>query len=460
MAGRNVGAGVVLTWLTLTNPAAAQEAGIGVAEAVSPAFDHGDIAWMLTASALVLLMTAPGLALFYGGLVRKKNILSVFMQCVFLMGVMSLVWAGWGYSLVFSGDVGNAGLIGDLGYVGMQGVTATWVDGQQQIPALGTIPRSVHFVFQMMFFLITPALICGAYAERMKFSSCVIFSILWGTVVYCPVAHWVWSEAGWCSEFNHHAMFPALDFAGGAVVHVTSGVSALICAVLLGRRLGFGQEPMLPHNLTFTAIGAALLWFGWFGFNAGSAGAADARAANAFVATHLASAAGVVSWASLEWILRGKATILGACSGAVAGLVCVTPASGSVTPQSGVLIGLLGAAGCFYACTGLKNHFKYDDTLDAFGIHGVGGILGALLTGVFATQAVTGSAEPVGLLEGNGQQVVYQAIAVAAAAGWAILGTIVLLKAIDATLGLRVGQAGELQGLDIHQHGEEGYIFY
>ncbi|MBX3452096.1 MAG: ammonium transporter [Planctomycetaceae bacterium] len=422
--------------------------------------DSGAIAWMLTSSALVLMMVAPGLALFYGGLVRKKNILSVFMQCLFLMGVMSLVWAGWGYSLVFSGDLGESGLIGNLGYAGLNGVGPSLVDGQIVTPTVGQIPRTVHFTFQMMFFLITPALICGAYAERMKFSSCVVFSILWGTVVYCPVAHWVWSDFGWCSEFNPNAAYPALDFAGGTVVHITSGVSALVCAVLLGRRLGFGQEPMPPHNLTYTAIGAALLWMGWFGFNAGSAGAADARAANAFLATHLASAAGVVMWAGLEWVLRGKPTILGACSGAVAGLVCITPASGSVTGAGGIVLGLAAGAICFYACTTLKNQFRYDDSLDAFGVHGVGGAVGALLTGVFATRTITGAAEPLGLLEGHAQQVTYQAVAAGAAALWAVIATTILLKLIDSAMGLRVSQAGELQGLDINQHGEEGYIFY
>lgn len=430
----------------------------GTTSAPTPGFVGADIAWMLVSSALVLMMTAPGLAMFYGGLVRKKNILSVMMQCVFLMGIMSLVWAGWGYSLAFSGDLGG-GLIGNLDYAFLNGVMPEWKDGAQVIPASGTIPMSLHMVFQMMFFIITPALICGAFAERMKFSAMVLFCVLWGTFVYCPVAHWVWSSAGWCSEFNPKAAYQAFDFAGGTVVHVTSGFSALVCALLLGRRLGFGQEPMPPHNLTYTCIGAALLWVGWFGFNAGSQLAADAKAVNAFVATHMAAAAGVVAWAGIEWIMRGKASILGACSGAVAGLVCITPASGSVTPMSGAILGFLAGLICFWACTSLKNRFKYDDSLDAFGVHGVGGTLGAILTGVFATPAVTGDAAKAGLLYGNGQQLVAQVVGIGAAIALAVVGTVILLKIIDATIGLRVSQAGELQGLDINQHGEEGYIF-
>ena len=427
-------------------------------------FNSGDIAWMLTSSALVLMMTAPGLALFYGGLVRKKNILGVMMQCISLMGIMSVVWALYGYSLCFGDSVGGLGLVGDFKYALLNGVMPYW-DEALKIgvhPALTpSMPRSIHMVFQMMFFIITPALICGAFAERMKFNSMVVFSILWGTFVYCPVAHWVWSEAGWCSEFNPKAVYKAYDFAGGTVVHITSGISALVCALLLGKRLGFGHEPMPPHNLSYTYIGATMLWVGWFGFNAGSSGAADLRAANAFVTTHMAAAAGTIAWAALEWLTRGKPSILGACSGAVAGLVCVTPASGSANPISGIFLGMAAGAVCFYACTSIKNKFKYDDTLDAFGVHGVGGTLGAILTGVFATRAVIpGVTEPCGLLEGNSHQVVAQAVAAGAAMLLAIVGTVIILKLVDAIIGLRVNQAGELQGLDINQHGEEGYIFH
>lgn len=430
----------------------------------APVLNSGDVAWMLTSSALVLMMVAPGLALFYGGLVRKKNILSVMMQCITLMGIMSVIWVLYGYSLCFGDSVGGLGLIGDFKYAVLNGVSPTWDDTLKQavIPWNGTtgIPRSVHMIFQMMFFIITPALICGAFAERMKFSSMVLFSILWGTFIYCPVAHWVWSDFGWCSEFNLEAKYKAYDFAGGTVVHITSGVSALICAILLGKRLGFGHEPMPPHNLSFTYIGATMLWVGWFGFNGGSAGAADARAANAFVVTHLAAAAGTIAWALLEWLVRGKPSILGACSGAVAGLVCVTPASGSAAPMSGIYLGLIAGAVCFYACTTIKNKFKYDDSLDAFGVHGVGGTVGALLTGVFATRAVIPNVkDPCGLLEGNANQVIAQAAGAGAAIVLAVVGTAIILKIVDALLGLRVNQAGELQGLDINQHGEEGYIF-
>ncbi len=424
--------------------------------------DKADITWVLVSSALVLMMTAPGLALFYGGLVRKKNILGVMMQCMFLMGIMSLVWALWGYSLAFSGDVGGYGVIGDLGFVGLQGVMPTAAAaGEYPKDDTATIPRMLHMIFQMMFFIITPGLICGAFAERMKFSAMVVFSVLWGTLIYCPVAHWVWSGSGWCSEFNTNVAFKikAIDFAGGTVVHITSGFSALVCALLLGKRLGYGQEPMPPHNLTYTCIGAALLWVGWFGFNGGSQLASDVRAVNAFVSTHMAAAAGLVAWAGMEWVLRGKPSILGACSGAVAGLVCITPACGSVTPMNGILLGLAAGVVCYYACTKLKNQFKYDDSLDAFGVHGVGGTLGAILTGVFASKAITGPTGLHGLIEGNAKQFVDQLIAIGAAAALAIVGTVILLKVIDAVIGLRISQAGELQGLDINQHGEEGYIF-
>lgn len=424
-------------------------------------FVGSDIAWMLVSSAFVLMMTAPGLALFYGGLVRKKNILSVMMQCIFLMGLMSIVWALWGYSLAFSPDMslgGATGFIGGFDKVMLNGVLPYITDsGEVIVPASGTIPETVFMVFQMMFFIITPALICGAFAERMKFSSMVLFSVLWGTFVYCPIAHWVWYDSGWLCEWNESAAYPALDFAGGTVVHISSGISALICSILIGKRLGFGQEPMPPHNLTYTFIGATMLWMGWFGFNAGSALSANAAAVNAFVATHLAAAGGVIAWAGAEWITRGKPSILGACSGAVAGLVCITPACGSVNPIQGILLGLISGVGCYFACTKIKNTFGYDDTLDAFGVHGVGGTIGALLTGIFATKAITG--ERVGLIEGNSAQLFNQLVSVLAAAGIAIVGTIIILKLIDAVIGLRVTQENEIRGLDITEHGEEGYIF-
>ncbi len=434
-------------------------------------FDRANNAWMLTSSALVLMMTAPGLALFYCGLVRKKNVLGVMMQCFFLMGILSIVWALWGYSLAF-GPNALGGFIGGTEFMFLKGVIPTWDSATKTatVPMFDPygITRSVHMVYQMMFFIITPALICGAYAERMKFSTMVVFTILWGTFVYCPIAHWVWSDQGWLNAFyvplpdgpkDATAAFPAYDFAGGTVVHISSGMSALICALLVGKRLGHGQEPMPPHNLTYTCVGAALLWVGWFGFNAGSALESNALAANAFVATHLAAAAGTVAWAGMEWIQRGKPSILGACSGAVAGLVCITPASGSVNPISGMVIGMAAGVVCYFACN-LKSKFGYDDALDAFGVHGVGGTLGALLTGIFATVAVVpGKDGPVGVLEGNFGQLANQAVGVGASIALAIVGTLILLKVLDAVMGLRVTQQDELQGLDVSQHGEEGYIF-
>ena len=446
--------------IVLAQDEPAQEAEAEASEdgVVAEGLDTGDTAWMLASSALVLMMTAPGLALFYGGLVRKKNILGVMMQCVFLMGIMSVTWALWGYSLAFGSDI-LGGFIGGFDYVFLNGVMPYWdADlGKAVVPMEGTIPAALFMVFQMMFAIITPALISGAFAERMKFSTMVVFCIIWQAVVYCPIAHWVWSANGWFLAGS--GPFSAFDFAGGTVVHISSGVSALVCCLLIGKRLGFGQEPMPPHNLTYTCIGAALLWVGWFGFNAGSALGANASAVNAFVATHLAAAAGVIGWAVAEWVKIGKPSILGACSGAVAGLVCITPACGTVTPLSGIILGLTAGVVCFWACSTLKSKLGYDDSLDAFGVHGVGGTLGALLTGVFATQAITGDPLPIGLLEGNASQMVNQFLAVAAAWVLAAVATFIILKVLDATMGLRVTQEEEIQGLDLSQHGEEGYIF-
>lgn len=424
------------------------------AEGDPPTFDSGNIAWMLTSSALVLMMTAPGLALFYGGLVRKKNILGVMMQCVFLMGLMSVVWACWGYSLAFGG---SNPYIGNADHLFLKDVLPT-AQVYPEHPGYG-IPKLLFVAFQGMFFIITPALICGAFAERMKFSTMCVFSVLWGTFIYCPVAHWVWADAGWLCEWNTSAPYRAIDFAGGTVVHILSGISALVCSLLIGKRLGFGQEPMPPHNLTYTAIGATMLWVGWFGFNGGSALSSGAQAVNALFATHMAAATGTLTWAGLEWIFRGKPSVLGACSGAVAGLVCITPGSGTCSPVSGMIIGVIGAAVCYWACTSLKSAFKYDDSLDAFGVHGVGGTVGAMLTGVFATQNIYGD-RPMGLLEGNSAQLVTQGVSVLATAAVAVVGTTILLKILDATMGLRVSQDEEIRGLDLSQHGEEGYIFF
>jgi Amt family ammonium transporter len=418
----------------------------------------GHNAWMLTSTALVLFMTAPGLAMFYSGLVRKKNVLGVMMQCIFLMGLMTVIWSLWGYTLAFGGD---GAWIGNGEFLFMNNVQSVWQDGAPSVPMEGAIPRLTHMLFQGMFFIITPALICGAFAERMKFSTMVVFMILWGTIVYCPLCHWVWD--GGILAYGGESSFAggALDFAGGTVVHISSGVSALICALVIGKRLGFGSEPMPPHNLTYTALGAAMLWVGWFGFNAGSELASDGLASSAFAVTHLSAAAGAVVWASTEWILRGKPSILGASSGAVAGLVCITPAAGFVNPMPALVMGAAAGAICFGACTTLKNSFGYDDSLDAFGVHGIGGTLGALLTGVFATRAVNAMAEgggPVGLVDGNLSLLVGQVVAIIVTWIFAAAVTIVLLKVLDATMGLRVSQEAEVQGLDLSQHGEEGYI--
>jgi Amt family ammonium transporter len=437
-------------------PAAAAPAAETAAPPATAPLDAGNTAWMLTSAALVLMMTAPGLAMFYGGLVRKKNVLGVFMQCVFLMGLMTVIWVIYGFSFAFSG---TSPYIGNFDMVMLKGVLPTYDAATKavDVPMHGTygIPKLLFMVYQGMFFIITPGLICGAFAERMKFSTMCVFMALWGTFIYCPVAHWVWSDNGWLFGGD----YAAIDFAGGTVVHITSGVSALICALVIGKRLGFGQEPMPPHNLTYTTIGAALLWVGWFGFNAGSALGATAVACNAFVSTHVAAATGLLAWAAAEWVHRGKPSVLGACSGAVAGLVCITPAAGSVDPIYALILGAAAGIVCFIACTTVKNTFKYDDSLDAFGVHGVGGTLGAILSGVFATRAASGGAYS-GLLEEGGNQLRNQFIGAGASIAVAVVGTFILLKILDVTMGLRVSQDDEIQGLDLSQHGEEGYIFH
>ena len=455
-----------------TNAAAdSNDAGANAAAAKLSA----DNAWMLTASALVLMMTAPGLAMFYGGLVRKKNVLGVMMQCIFLVAVGSVVWSLWGYSLAFGGsdDPKSESFnpwIGNGEFLLMHNVEPGWDDTAHRPIAhfyddaekSVRLPRLTHMVFEGMFFIITPVLICGAFAERMKFSTMVVFTILWGTIVYCPLAHWVWGKGIFAFGSDAAKSFGggALDFAGGTVVHISSGVSALICALVVGRRLGYGNEAMPPHNLTYSMVGAMLLWIGWFGFNAGSALRVDGLASSAFVASQLAAAAGAIAWAIMEWLTRGKPSALGACSGAVAGLVSITPAAGFVNPMPAMAIGAAAGIVCFYACTSFKSKLRYDDSLDVFGIHGVGGTLGALLTGVFATRAVNDVAggKPLGLIEG-GSALLGQVIATAVTWVFAIVATFVILKILDATMGLRVTQQQELLGLDLSQHGEEGYIF-
>jgi len=419
--------------------------------------DTGDNAWILVASALVLFMTAPGLAMFYGGLVRRKNILGVLMQCIFLMGLMSIVWCLWGYSICFGGG-GDGSLVGNFDFLLLENVQLGWNDGPNLtgavVPMEGSIPRLTHMLFQGMFFIITPALICGAFAERMKFSTMAVFMVLWGTVVYCPLCHMFW-DGGLLASWG------AQDFAGGAVVHISSGCAALICALMIGNRLGHGSDPMPPHNLTYTAIGTAMLWFGWFGFNAGSALAANGLAASAFAATHLSAAAGTLTWPCIEWYKDGKPTVLGACSGAIAGLACITPAAGFISPMSGVLVGILAATCCYFACTSLKSRLGYDDSLDVFGIHGMGGILGMLLTGIFASRAVQdlNGGSPVGLVEGGGYDLLgIQLMAVLFTILLTVAFTFILLWILERTMGLRVSQDEEMEGLDLSLHGEEGYI--
>jgi Amt family ammonium transporter len=451
-------------------PPTLEERVATVETSVKDAALAGHNAWMLTSSALVLFMTAPGLAMFYSGLVRKKNVLGVMMQCLFLMGLLTVIWGIYGYSLAFGGVAGEEGYspyIGNFDFIGMNNVQRQFDDTAKAMvtPPEGAIPRLTHMLFQGMFFIITPALICGAFAERMKFSTMVVFMILWGTFVYCPLAHWVW-DGGMLAYGSKYALAGgALDFAGGTVVHISSGVSALICALVMGKRLGYGSDPMPPHNLTYTVLGAAMLWVGWFGFNAGSELASDGLAASAFCVTHFAAAAGTLSWACMEWITRGKPSVLGAASGAVAGLVCITPASGFVQPMPAIVMGIAVGIVCFLACTKLKSAFGYDDSLDAFGVHGIGGTLGALLTGVFATREVadpvlvSGGGNPVGLVDGTTSLLIGQIVAIAVTWALAAVGTFIILKILDAIMGLRVKRDEEIQGLDVSQHGEEGYIF-
>jgi len=414
--------------------------------------NSGDTAWMLTSSALVLLMTGPGLALFYGGLVQRKNVLSTMMHCFILMALVSVVWAVVGYSLAF--DVGTP-WIGGLRFAFLREV------GNTPSEYAPTIPHTTWMVYQMMFAVITPALICGAYAERMKFSSMLIFSLFWLLAVYCPMAHMVWGKGGLFNAWMGGAI-GAMDFAGGTVVHISSGVSALICALMLGKRTGYGQTPMPPHSVVIAIIGAALLWVGWFGFNAGSALAAGPLASMAFVNTHLAASMGAMAWPAMEWIRNGKPTVLGAISGAVAGLVAITPASGYTLPMYALIIGAAAGVVCYFSATTIKQAFGYDDTLDAFGVHGMGGTVGATLTGVFAVCAVhcppgLDKSGKLGLVEGNWIPLTHQLAAVALT--WILAATVsaVILAIIKATLGLRVTEAQEYEGLDLNQHGEAGY---
>jgi Amt family ammonium transporter len=407
-----------------------------------PEINTGDTAWVLMSTALVMLMT-PALGFFYGGLVRRKNVLATIMHSFFILALISVQWALWGYSLAFGPDKG--GIIGGLDWIGLKDV------GSAPNPDYAaTIPHSAFMAFQCMFAVITPALITGAFAERKRFKAFVIFSLAWATLVYAPIAHWVWGVGGWLRDYG------ALDFAGGTVVHISSGVTALVAALVLGRRVGFGQESMEPHNLTYTVLGAGLLWFGWFGFNAGSALGANGLAANAFVVTNLAAAMGALTWMTVSWLRHGHPSVLGAAAGAVAGLVAITPASGYVRPAPAIIIGFGAGVACFFAVELLKAKVKVDDALDVFAVHGVGGIWGSLATGLFADASFNGVGSD-GLFYGNAEQFVKQIVTVVVVIAFAGVASWIILKVIDVAIGLRVPEQEEVLGLDTTTHGELAY---
>jgi Amt family ammonium transporter len=420
--------------------AAPAEAAPASGEAAGPSFDTGDTAWMMTSTALVLLMTIPGVALFYGGMVRKMNVLSTVMQSFAITCLVTVLWMVIGYSLAFT--EGNA-FIGGFSRAFLSGM------GLDSVNALApTIPESVFMMFQMTFAIITPALICGAFADRMKFSAMMLFMAAWSLLVYAPVAHWVWGPGGFLGGDG------VLDYAGGTVVHINAGVAGLVAALVLGKRIGYGRDPMPPHNLVLSVTGAALLWVGWFGFNAGSAVSAGMNAGMAMVVTQVASAAAGLAWMLMEWMLKGKPSVLGIISGAVGGLVAITPASGFVDPSGALIIGLVSGVGCYFGATTLKHMMGYDDSLDAFGVHGVGGIIGAVLTGVFAREAISGNAAKTGLIEGNSGQVITQLYGVGVTIVFCAVATFILLKLIDLLVGLRVDSDTEREGLDVNLHGE------
>jgi Amt family ammonium transporter len=439
------------------SPPATQAQVAALQQSIRDAQTSGDNAWVLISAALVLLMTAPGLTLFYGGLVRRKNILGTMMQSFAMMGLITVLWALVGYSLAFG--AGN-GFIGGFEHAFLRGVSLAPNPNYG-----GTIPEQTFMVYQMMFAIITPALITGAFAERVKFSSMAVFLSLWSLLVYCPMAHMIWGVGGMLNIAG--GRWPVFDFAGGTVVHITSGVAALVCALYLGKRAGYPQEDMPPHSLVLSFVGAGLLWFGWFGFNAGSALNAGPLATSAFINTQFAAAAGAIGWVIAEWMQNGKPTALGAISGAVAGLATITQASGFVQPMSALLIGLTAGVICPFMVFRVKKFFGYDDSLDAFGVHGVGGTMGALLTGLFASGAInavfgkdaSGHPYPAGAIDGNWHQVANQAIGIGIGWSMAIAGTLALLFVVDKTMGLRVSPADETAGLDLSQHNEEGYDF-
>ncbi|PYU57742.1 MAG: ammonia channel protein [Acidobacteria bacterium] len=442
---------IVASAATSEIPRAVNEKLAQLDKDVKAAQSSADNAWMLVSAALVLMMTGPGLALFYGGLVRRKNTLAIMMQSFALMALITVMWALVGYSLCFGGD---GHFIGSFEHAFLRGVGA-----DPNPDYAGTIPQLTFMVYQLMFAIITPALITGATAERMKFSGTVLFLALWFLAVYAPLAHMVWGKGGFLNA-SLGGKFPTLDFAGGTVVHISSGVSALVCALYLGKRTGYPKQPMPPHSLVLSFIGACLLWVGWFGFNAGSALASNSLATSAFVATHFAAAAAALSWSAAEWFKNGRASALGAISGAVAGLVAITPAAGFVGPMPALAIGLIAGVVCYWMVTKVKAIFGYDDALDAFGVHGAGGTIGALLTGVFAQQVINpifGAGKAVGALDGHWGQVGNQLMGVLIAWVFALVGTLVLLKIVDLLTGIRVPEEHEIEGLDITQHGEEAY---
>ena len=428
--------------LAYLDPALAQEAAAeaaAAAEPAKPAIDTGDTAWMLTSTALVLMMTIPGLALFYGGMVRKKNVLAIVMQCFAITCIVTIVWMVIGYSLAFTDGGGMQKYLGGMSQLLLKAMT---LDSVHSLAA--TIPESVFMTYQMTFAIITPALIVGAFADRMKFSALVLFITLWLILVYAPIAHWVWG-GGFLGGAG------VLDFAGGTVVHINAGIAGLVCALYLGKRYGYGTENMAPHNLVYSVTGAALLWVGWFGFNAGSAVAAGGRAGMAMAVTQIATAAAALAWMFVEWLVHKKPSVLGIISGAVAGLVAITPASGFVGPVGAFWIGVAAGVGCFFAATTVKRALGYDDSLDVFGVHCVGGIIGAILTGVFALKAIGGAS---GALEGNVGQIWIQIEGVAVTLAWSGIVTLVILIVVNMLIGVRVSQPAEVEGLDINLHGE------
>jgi Amt family ammonium transporter len=448
-------AGNAVTSLAQVTDQSMEERLAKIETATASAQSAGDNAWVLVCSALVLMMTGPGLALFYAGLVRKKNVLATMMQSFVLMAVITVIWALYGYSVAFAE---GTPYFGNFSFALLRGVGAV-----PNADYAATIPQQTFMLFQLMFAIITPALITGAFAERMKFSAMLVFAVLWATVVYFPMAHMVWGKGGFLNAALG-GIVPALDFAGGTVVHIASGFSALVCAIYLGKRVGYPKEIMVPHNLVLSVIGACMLWVGWFGFNAGSALSAGGLASSAFTATHFAAAAATLGWMAAEWARTGKPTVLGAISGAVCGLVGITPASGFVTPMASLAIGLVAGIGCFLMVTEVKKIFGYDDSLDVFGVHGTGGAIGAILTGVFATRAINpifkdaaGSPLPVGLVDGNGGQILNQLIGVGITIALAVIGSYTILKLVDLFIGLRVSEEEEIRGLDLSQHGEDGY---